>query len=91
MDDLIEFLVELLLEIFGGVGELLIPDNVSKKKRKALTVLFTILGLCFGVLLIVGAYLSITAKNRILGIILFAIGLLYFAVLISFYCKNKKK
>ena len=91
MDDLIEFLVELLLEIFGGIGEAFIPDNISGKKRKALTVLFTILGLCFGVLLIVGAYLSITAKNRILGIILFALGLLYFAFLITFYFKNRKK
>ena len=89
MDDLIEFFVELLLEIFGGIGEAFIPDNISGKKRKALTVLFTILGLCFGILLIVGAYLSITAKNRILGIILFALGLLYFAFLISFFCKNK--
>ncbi|MBE6609917.1 MAG: hypothetical protein E7634_04550 [Ruminococcaceae bacterium] len=91
MDDLVEFLVEFLLEIFGGIGEAFIPDNVTGKKRKALTVIFTILGLCFGILLIVGAYLSITAKNRILGIILFAIGLLYFAFLISFYCKNRKK
>ena len=91
MDDIIEFVVELLLEIFGGIGEIFVPDNLSEKKRKAYAALFSIHGLCFGILLLVGAYLTVTAKNRILGIILFAVGLLYFAFLITFYCKNKSK
>ena len=91
MEGFVEFIVELLFEIFGGIGELLVPDNVSKKKKKALMCLFAIIGLFFGMLLVVGVYLNITAKNRIIGIVLFGIGLLYFALAVSFYIKNKKR
>ena len=85
MEGFVEFIVELILEIFGGIGELIVPDNISKKKKKALMCLFAIIGLFFGILLVVGVYLNITAKNRILGIVLFALGLTYVAFLIAFY------
>ena len=91
MDDFLEFIFELLFEIFAGVAEALVPENSSKKKRVALTVLSVLIGIVCCFCLIIGAGLFISSEDRLLGIFLFSIGLFYVAGSTAFFMKNKKK
>lgn len=91
MDDFLEFIFELLFEIFAGVAEALVPENSSKKQRVALTVLSVLIGVVCCFCLIIGAGLFISAEDRLLGIFLFAFGLFYVAGSTAFFIKNKKK
>lgn len=91
MDDFLEAILELILELFAGVAESVIPDRVSGKKRTAIMILSVLVGIVFGFCLILGVILYIGAKDRLLGIFLFSLGLVYIAVNITVYSKNNKR
>ena len=91
MDGVFEFILELALEIFAGIAEAIIPDHFSKPKRVVITVFSVLLGIVFCICLILGAAIFIIGKDRILGLVLFALGLGYIAFAIAISVKSQKK
>ncbi len=94
MDDFLEFIFELLFEIFGeifiGLSEVFLPNKkLSKTARNVLKVISVLVGFIFFILLIIGVFVLVTVdKKSVLGLIFVIASGVYIITAVVLYANN---